>query len=108
MQENLKVRLTRGCEADFDRLFEFDFKRELDRDGGDLTLAEQAVAAMRSGIATLKNSPFTCRTRSGHQATSHGSKSKMHRMLSSSLYVSSSRMTTTELCRLNTHRVLGT
>ena len=83
---NLKVRLTLGLEADFDRLVEFGFKRELDRDGGDLTLAEQAVAAMRPGIATLKNSPFTCRTHSGDQATSHCSKSKMHRMFSLSLY----------------------
>jgi hypothetical protein len=30
-------------------------------DGGDLTLAEQALAALRAGIATLKAAPFTCR-----------------------------------------------
>jgi hypothetical protein len=29
--------------------------------GGDLDPAEQALAALRAGIATLKTSPFTCR-----------------------------------------------
>ena len=56
-----KVRLTRGAEADLDRLFDFLLERELSRDGGDLTLLTQAIAALRSGIATLKTSPFTCR-----------------------------------------------
>jgi plasmid stabilization system protein ParE len=32
----------------------------LARDGG-LSLPEQAMAALRAGIATLKSSPFTCR-----------------------------------------------
>lgn len=36
-------------------------ERELARDGGDLWLAEQAVAAIRAGFATLSTSPFTCR-----------------------------------------------
>jgi hypothetical protein len=31
------------------------------RDGGDLYLPEQAMAALRAGIATLQSSPFTCR-----------------------------------------------
>lgn len=56
-----KVRLTRDAEADLNRLFDFVLERELTRDGGDLTLAEQAMAAMRAGITTLKTSPFTCR-----------------------------------------------
>jgi len=53
--------LTRGAEADLDRLFDFVVERELARDGGDLAVAEQAMAALRAGIATLKSSPFTCR-----------------------------------------------
>lgn len=56
-----KVRLTRNAEADLDRLFDFLLERELSRDGGDLSLPKQAIAALRSGIATLKTSPFTCR-----------------------------------------------
>lgn len=56
-----KVRLTREAVADLDRLFDFVLERELERDGGDLSLAEQAVAAIRAGFATLKASPFTCR-----------------------------------------------
>lgn len=60
-----RVRLTREAEADLDRLFDFvlerELERELERDGGDLTLGEQALAAIRAGFATLKTSPFTCR-----------------------------------------------
>lgn len=56
-----KVRLTRGAEADLDRLFDFLLERELSRDGSDLSFPMQAIAALRSGIATLKTSPFTCR-----------------------------------------------
>jgi plasmid stabilization system protein ParE len=56
-----RVRLTREAESDLDRLFDFVLERELERDGGDLSLAEQAVAAIRAGLATLKTSPFTCR-----------------------------------------------
>ncbi len=58
---SFRVRLTRAAEADLDRLFDFILERELARDGGDLTLAEQALAALRAGVATLKTSPFTCR-----------------------------------------------
>ena len=57
----IKVRLTRDAEADLDRLFDFLVERELARDGGDLDLPEQAMTALRAGIATLKSSPFTCR-----------------------------------------------
>ena len=56
-----RVRLTREAESDLDRLFDFVLERERIRDGGDLGLAEQAVAAIRAGFATLKTSPFTCR-----------------------------------------------
>ncbi len=56
-----RVRLTREAEADLERLFDFVLERELGRDGGDLSLAERAVAAIRAGFATLKTSPFTCR-----------------------------------------------
>ena len=58
---SFRVRLTRDAEADLDRLFDFVLERELARDGGDLTLPEAAIAALRAGIATLKTSPFTCR-----------------------------------------------
>ncbi len=51
---SFRVRLTRDAEADLDRLFDFVLEREL-------TLAEQAMAALRAGIATLRTSPFTCR-----------------------------------------------
>lgn len=57
----LRVRLTRDAEADLERLFDFLLERELSRDGGNLSLPEQAISALRSGIATLKTSPFTCR-----------------------------------------------
>jgi plasmid stabilization system protein ParE len=56
-----KVRLTRDAEADLDRLFDFLVERELARDGDDLDLPEQAMTALRAGVATLKSSPFTCR-----------------------------------------------
>jgi plasmid stabilization system protein ParE len=58
---SFQVRLTRDAESDLGRLFDFVLERELARDGGDLTLPERAIAALRAGIATLKTSPFTCR-----------------------------------------------
>lgn len=58
---SFRVRLTRDAQADLDRLFDFVIERELERDGGDLSLAEQALGAIRAGLATLKTSPFTCR-----------------------------------------------
>ena len=58
---SFRVRLTREAEADLDRLFDFVLERELSRDGGDLSLAEQALVAIRVGFTTLKASPFTCR-----------------------------------------------
>lgn len=56
-----RVRLTQDAESDLGRLFDFILERELARDAGDLTLPERAIAALRAGIATLRNSPFTCR-----------------------------------------------
>lgn len=56
-----KIRLTRDAEADLERLFDFLLERELSREGGDLSLPTQAITALRSAIATLKTSPFTCR-----------------------------------------------
>ena len=56
-----KVRLTRDAESDLERLFDFLVERELAGDGGDLNLPEQAMVALRAGIATLQSSPFTCR-----------------------------------------------
>ena len=58
---SFRVRLTLEAQADLERLFDFVVERELARHGGDLTLADQALAALRAGIATLKTSPFTCR-----------------------------------------------
>ena len=58
---SFRVRLTREAEADLDRLFDFVLDRDLARDGGVLSLAEQALLAIRAGFATLKASPFTCR-----------------------------------------------
>lgn len=58
---SFRVRFTRGAEADLERLFDFVLERELVRDGGNLSLPEQALLASRAGAATLKSSPFTCR-----------------------------------------------
>jgi plasmid stabilization system protein ParE len=58
---SFRVRLTRESEADLERLFDFVLDRELERDGGNLELAEQALVAIQAGFATLRTSPFTCR-----------------------------------------------
>lgn len=59
---SFRVRLTRDAEADIERLFDFVLERELAREsGGDLEVAQDALAAIRAGIATLRSSPFTCR-----------------------------------------------
>jgi len=55
------VRLTREADVDLERLFDFILERGLSREVGDLSLPEQALAALRAGIATLASSPFTCR-----------------------------------------------
>lgn len=56
-----KVVLTAEAEADLVRLFDFIIERELDRDGGDLDLAQQALDAIRDGFHVLERFPFTCR-----------------------------------------------
>ena len=58
---SFRVRLTREAEADLERLFDIVLDREIERDGGNLDLAEQAIDAIRAGFATLQTSPFTCR-----------------------------------------------
>jgi len=58
---SFRVRLTREAQDDLERLFDFVLERELAREGGDLALAEQALDAIRAGLATLRASPFTCR-----------------------------------------------
>ena len=56
-----RVRLTREAEDDLERLFEFVLERELERNTGDLELADKALIAIKNGVSTLKTSPFTCR-----------------------------------------------
>jgi plasmid stabilization system protein ParE len=58
---SFRVRLTRDAEQDLERLFDFVVQRELARAAGNMELADQALNAIRAGIATLKTSPFTCR-----------------------------------------------
>lgn len=58
---SFRVRLTHEAQSDLARLFDFILERELARDGGDLTLAGHALAAIRAGLETLRTSPFTCR-----------------------------------------------
>lgn len=58
---NFRVRLTRDAAEDLERLFDFVLERELQRNDGDLALAERALQAIKDGIAGLRRSPFTCR-----------------------------------------------
>lgn len=58
---SFRVRLTAEAAADLERLFDFVLQRELMRHDGDLDLAERALDAIRNGISTLRQSPFTCR-----------------------------------------------
>jgi len=51
------VRFTLAATDDLDRLYAF----VVDRDEADVELAEHALTAIASGIATLESSPFTCR-----------------------------------------------
>jgi plasmid stabilization system protein ParE len=52
-----RVRFTRDAEDDLVRLYEF----ILERDAADWALAERALQAIRTGVATLEQIPFTCR-----------------------------------------------
>lgn len=57
-----RVTLTRAAEDDLLRLYDFLLEREMGRPGGgDLAVAEQAIAAIQDGFASLQRSPFTCR-----------------------------------------------
>jgi len=58
---SFRVRLTAEAAADLEWLFDFVLQRELMRHDGDLDLAERALDAIRNGISTLRQSPFTCR-----------------------------------------------
>jgi plasmid stabilization system protein ParE len=58
---SFRVRLTAEAADDLERLFDFVLQRELMRHDGDLDLAERALDAIRNGISTLRQSPFTCR-----------------------------------------------
>ncbi|KAF1037673.1 MAG: hypothetical protein GAK33_03027 [Burkholderia lata] len=51
------VRVTLAATDDLDQLYTF----VVDRDEADVELAERALVAIASGIATLESSPFTCR-----------------------------------------------
>jgi plasmid stabilization system protein ParE len=53
--------LTVEAAGDLERLFDFVLQRELLRQGGDLDVADRALEAVKNGIATLRQSPFTCR-----------------------------------------------
>ena len=59
---SFQVKLTREAGDDLLRLYDFMLEREIERsDGGDLALADRAIAAIHHGFATLRSSPFTCR-----------------------------------------------
>ncbi|ABO55430.1 type II toxin-antitoxin system RelE/ParE family toxin [Burkholderia vietnamiensis] len=51
------VRFTPAASRDLSELYTF----IVERDDADVELAERALAAIASGIATLESSPFTCR-----------------------------------------------
>ena len=52
-----RVRFAQEAEADLVRLYEY----ILERDATDWALAERALAAIRAGMTTLAQFPFTCR-----------------------------------------------
>jgi len=52
-----KVRFTEEAQADLERLYDF----ILERDAGDLAVAERALEAIRNGITLLELTPFSCR-----------------------------------------------
>lgn len=58
---SFRVRLTVEAADDLEQLFDFVMERELLRNDGDLDVADRALTAVRNGIATLRQSPFTCR-----------------------------------------------
>lgn len=58
---NDTVLLTHEAEDDLKRLFEFVLQRELERDDGDIEMAEEALEAIQAGLMLLERFPFTCR-----------------------------------------------
>jgi plasmid stabilization system protein ParE len=58
---NFRVRLTPEAAQDMEQLFDFVLHRELQRNDGDLELAERAFQSIKDGITTLRSTPFTCR-----------------------------------------------
>lgn len=58
---SFRVRLTAEAADDLERLFDFVLERERLRQGGDLDLVDRALAAVKNGLATLRQSPFSCR-----------------------------------------------
>lgn len=61
---SFRVSFTEEALADLERLYDF----ALQRDDGDWTVAERALDAIRSGIAILESSPFSCRKASAHDS----------------------------------------
>lgn len=55
------VEFSVGAEQDLERLFDFVLQRELESDGGDLTLPGRAIQAIRDATHLLRVAPFTCR-----------------------------------------------
>lgn len=58
---SFRVRLTVEAADDLEQLFDFVLQRELLRHDGDLDMADRALEAVKNGMATLRQSPFTCR-----------------------------------------------
>ena len=56
-----QVRLTPEAAQDMAQLFDFVLERELQRNDGDLELAERALQSIKDGIEVLRTTPFTCR-----------------------------------------------
>ena len=55
------VRLSKTAREDFSRLYEHILERELNRNAGDLELADQAVGTIEGALGMLQHHPFTCR-----------------------------------------------
>jgi plasmid stabilization system protein ParE len=58
---SFRVRLTVEAADDLEQLFDFVPQRELMRHDGDLDVADRALKAVKNGISSLRQSPFTCR-----------------------------------------------
>ena len=58
---SFRVKLTVEAADDLEQLFDFVLQRELMRHDGNLDVANRALEAVKNGIATLRQSPFTCR-----------------------------------------------